>query len=443
VSANVAARAPVRRRSPRGWGIWANSRDLIGLLLAVEAIAVIVSIATAFRLHPSAGDYERLALLVAIGISFEEASRRVADKRLRVSSASENSYFDMTSVWTFASAIALPPALAVTLIVVIRLYIWARYQRRTRSHFYRHFYTAAVIVLACHLAHAVWLLLAPTRELLPDGLAPVIGVALALACYRALNAGLIAAAVYLTIRPERSWQSLFGDSESNALELATLCLGGMTALMVNQQPFLAMLVLIPMGVLQRGAFIKELAIAATTDGKTGLLNTAAWTQLAEKELLRAGRELRSGAVLILDMDHFKDVNDAYGHMVGDLALKAAADALAAELRDYDMVGRFGGEEFVAMLPGVDGTAGVAAANRIRERIAGLLVSTNGEGAVRLSASVGVACYPTHGDELGRLLHAADAALYAAKKAGRNCVHLADGESAATWATSPLPNFERE
>jgi len=63
--------------------------------------------------------------------------------------------------------------------------------------------------------------------------------------------------------------------------------------------------------------------------------------------------------------------------------------------------------------------------------------------VRLSASVGVACYPTHGDELGRLLHAADAALYAAKKAGRNCVHMADGESAATWATSPLPNFERE
>jgi diguanylate cyclase (GGDEF)-like protein len=126
------------------------------------------------------------------------------------------------------------------------------------------------------------------------------------------------------------------------------------------------------------------------------------------------------------MDHFKQINDTHGHLAGDDALRAVGEALADELRGYDAVGRFGGEEFVALLPevGVDDAPGVA--ERVRRRIESLRVADGGADArqVPLSASVGVAVYPGHGTELDSLIRSADRALYAAKDAGRNVVCVA-------------------
>jgi diguanylate cyclase (GGDEF)-like protein len=125
------------------------------------------------------------------------------------------------------------------------------------------------------------------------------------------------------------------------------------------------------------------------------------------------------------MDHFKQINDTHGHLAGDDALRAVGEALADELRGYDAVGRFGGEEFVALLPevGVDDAPGVA--ERVRRRIESLRVVDGADARhVPLSASVGVAVYPRHGTELDALIRSADQALYAAKDAGRNVVCIA-------------------
>src|SRR6185437_6009043 len=110
------------------------------------------------------------------------------------------------------------------------------------------------------------------------------------------------------------------------------------------------LAIAPMVTLQRGALMRTLEAAATIDAKTGMLNAVAWEHLAEKELARASRSSDSTAVLIIDIDRFKMVNDRYGHLAGDEVLRGVGKCLAGEVRENDTVARFGGEEFVAVLP---------------------------------------------------------------------------------------------
>jgi diguanylate cyclase (GGDEF)-like protein len=157
-----------------------------------------------------------------------------------------------------------------------------------------------------------------------------------------------------------------------------------------------------------------------------------WFEIAHKELARAQRLDSQLGVLILDLDHFKRVNDIHGHLVGDNVIVAVSRVLKREVRTYDLVGRFGGEEFAVLLPAIDGHAELLrVAERIRARIAELEVSVSpgmdrsGHHAVTgLTASVGLALYPTHGRSIERLVLAADTACYAAKNAGRDRVHVA-------------------
>jgi diguanylate cyclase (GGDEF)-like protein len=189
-----------------------------------------------------------------------------------------------------------------------------------------------------------------------------------------------------------------------------------------------------MALLQRGALVAQLEEVAATDVKTKLLNALAWQQVAERELTALQHEGATGAVLIIDLDHFKDVNDRLGHLVGDAALVCVGDNLKRVLRQNDVVGRFGGEEFVALLPRIDVRTALLIAERVRACIRAVAQSEfcptdiSAEVLPRpLSASIGVATFPDHGSEIDDLLRAADAALYVAKRAGRDRVALAGGE----------------
>ena len=128
---------------------------------------------------------------------------------------------------------------------------------------------------------------------------------------------------------------------------------------------------------------------------------------------------------MVDLDHFKKVNDVYGHLAGDAVLKAVAETISGQIRGYDSVGRFGGEEFVVLLPGMSEEDGVRVAERIRHAVTQLAVEAPVEGATtvirNLSASIGVSTFPAAGDDIEPLLLAADAALYKAKNSGRNQV----------------------
>ncbi|HEV2887616.1 MAG TPA: GGDEF domain-containing protein [Jatrophihabitans sp.] len=288
---------------------------------------------------------------------------------------------------------------------------------------YRQVFGAAVVIASCLIARLVLNLLTvgvsgsgqPVRE--------VLAVAVAMLAYGVVNFVVLFVAIYLAVRPVKLAE-LLENGQDVTLEFATLCLGGLTALALSNQPLLAVLVVPPLFVLQRSVLTKQLEIAATTDSKTGLLNASTWQSMAQHELARAHREQEPAALLIIDMDNFKQVNDTFGHIAGDAVLRAVADCLVRELREYDAIGRFGGEEFVAMLSGVDEVIAVGISERVRQQVQLLEVAPPIDGQppmIGLSASIGISCFPEHGTELEDLLHAADSALYAAKRAGRNRV----------------------
>jgi diguanylate cyclase (GGDEF)-like protein len=158
---------------------------------------------------------------------------------------------------------------------------------------------------------------------------------------------------------------------------------------------------------------------STTDPLTGIFNRRHFMAMLAREQHRAERYKTGFSVLMLDIDHFKKINDTHGHPIGDEAIKAMAAAASKHLRPTDMIGRFGGEEFVVMLPHTDESGAVVAAERIRESVANVVVPA-GTQDVRFTVSIGAATYARK-TTAEQMIECADKALYAAKTGGRNQV----------------------
>ena len=173
---------------------------------------------------------------------------------------------------------------------------------------------------------------------------------------------------------------------------------------------------------------EALRAKATHDPLTGLWNHEEILLILEKELARAEREGTPVSVFMADLDHFKKVNDTYGHMAGDAVLRVATARMSSQMRPYDAVGRYGGEEFVIVAPGCDSASAVLVGERIRKSIEKDRVST-ADGAIPITISIGVAV-SSKGKEKNAdaLVRAADAALYRAKEKGRNRVEVAPDEA---------------
>ena len=168
---------------------------------------------------------------------------------------------------------------------------------------------------------------------------------------------------------------------------------------------------------------EELARQATTDELTGVRNRRSLLETARQEFSRANRYGHPLSVLMLDIDHFKRINDSHGHDVGDKVLKAVADACRRELRDSDVLGRLGGEEFGVVLPNTSSEGAVTVAERLRARIDAIRLVGEWEDEITPKVSVGVACMQG-AHRVEAVLKRADQALYAAKAAGRNRVYAA-------------------
>jgi diguanylate cyclase (GGDEF)-like protein len=171
--------------------------------------------------------------------------------------------------------------------------------------------------------------------------------------------------------------------------------------------------------------LETLQSEARTDALTGLLNRRGFDERASLELARARREDKCVAIAAFDLDHFKRVNDEWGHEVGDRVLIRTAGILASEARDIDVVARFGGEEFVVLLPGAETQEAQGFAERVRRRLA--VDGDPGLPAAKASAGIRSARAPRSVDEL---LHGADSALYAAKRAGRDRAVVFEREAQA-------------
>jgi diguanylate cyclase (GGDEF)-like protein len=189
------------------------------------------------------------------------------------------------------------------------------------------------------------------------------------------------------------------------------------------------------------ANLRNLAVAeirAATDGLTGLPNKRAVTDAMKRLFAQASTTTSPLALLLIDLDHFKQINDKWGHPVGDQVLANVGAVLRGVLRARDFAGRNGGEEFAVLLPDTQVPAALEIAERIRAAIAGISLS----GAdVSVTASLGVVGFPDHATALDRLERLADAALYIAKREGRNRVELADPASADSPAPADPPASE--
>jgi two-component system cell cycle response regulator len=175
-----------------------------------------------------------------------------------------------------------------------------------------------------------------------------------------------------------------------------------------------------------------------TDPLTGLWNYRYLRESLRREVERASRFGRTLTVLVLDLDHFKDVNDTYGHAAGDAVLVEFARRIRVGLREVDVAFRQGGEEFVVLLPETDAYGGTIVAERLGAAVRDhrIRVESRGGEEVSISVSIGIAIYPEHGGTAQQVVDAADDALYAAKKAGRDTYRLAEARNVIKSAVSP-------
>jgi len=387
-------------------------------ILFVEFAAVALTGFLATASPVDTGSVATLGVIIGLGVGMGEATRHVERVRRRFT---DTPHVNLTSVWTFSAALVLPPVLTPIVVVVIYLHLFWRSWYRVRSvHPYRLVFTSSTVIFAAYVAWTIRHFLAPAD--VADWRTPgtVLTIVFALVAYSATNSGLVACAIMLH---DREWDTrrALGTAKETALEYGTLGLGAITALLLSFSPAWAVMIVPALLVLHRSVLMRQLEEAASTDQKTGLTNATAWTNLATAEIQRAARDDTRVGVLMIDLDHFKQVNDAHGHVVGDRVLQAVADVLASAARRYDVVGRWGGEEFVVLCPEVTKETLRAVAERIRERVRELRVQVEDAVVEGLTVSIGIALYPEFGPELQDVLLAADDALFVAKDSGRNQV----------------------
>jgi diguanylate cyclase (GGDEF)-like protein len=170
--------------------------------------------------------------------------------------------------------------------------------------------------------------------------------------------------------------------------------------------------------------IEEVNRRADTDPLTGLANRRRFDESLQRELSHSDRFGHPVSLVLVDIDHFKQVNDSHGHEAGDAVLRTISRMLADGVRTVDLCARFGGEELAILLPQTTAAGAFELADRLRRRIAGRPIKYN-DAEIAVTASFGVASYPDVVHARDALFQAADAALYGAKHDGRNCVRLAD------------------
>ena len=366
-------------------------------------------------------DLLEYALLLGCGMVSVAATPRVAYIKSGMAR-------DFLTVWVLPVAILLPPVYAM--LTPIPLQVLTQW-RVLKGVPYRRVFTAAAISLTYGAASLLF------RQF-PDSFAgPTIGTGrhaltwvLAVAICEIVGGRghhfLIVGAIKLT-DPSVRLADLELNREALQADFAEFDLSVLVTVVIAVNPVLAIAAVPTVLLARRFIMHAQLLAASRIDTKTGLLNAATWEMEAEIEISRAVRMRIPLAVALVDIDHFKVVNDTYGHLVGDKALRAVTDALQSQLRGYDLAGRFGGEEFVVLLPQAREQDALNVAERLRSYIAGLSIPVDdgdeSAGCVRLTISVGVASLNGETRELTDLLAAADAALYHAKETGRNKTHL--------------------
>jgi diguanylate cyclase (GGDEF)-like protein len=427
-------RARAARHGIRDWPLWELPRWLTGLVITVTALYGVALVAAGMLMRFQTSDAGLFAALLGFGVIAIELTRRTGEPA--------GFQRDVHGIWLLPMAILLPPFYCI----LAPLPKVALMQLRIRKYVvHRRIYSAAVHGLAYGAASVLYHALEPHLAALsanpPSAWLERAAVITGCVVVRlAVNRLLIMIPVKgsdptVTLRS----QMLNGDQFYHDLSELTAGIV-LTILLAATRSWLLVFFALPLVTsLQRSLRHAQLVDAARVDAKTGLLNAAAWQRESRVEITRAARTRTPLAVAMLDIDHFKQVNDTYGHLTGDAVLAALSAALRGLLREYDISGRFGGEEFAILLPHTDAASAGQIAERLRARLAQISVPISGPGndpsPLQVTVSIGVATLAHSRRDLEELLAAADAALYRAKGAGRNRVVLLSEDEYTVAAAS--------
>jgi diguanylate cyclase (GGDEF)-like protein len=403
------------------WPIWSLPRWLTAYVLAIVAADLaaigVAARVTAFSRH----DLALFGLLLGCTAAAVEMAKKAGERGGLLIK-------DVQGVWELPVAILLPPFYALVVpIVQTTLTQW----RVRHGLLHRRVFTAAAVSLSYGAASVTFHSLSGLIPPSPGGALSHDTVWTALVLFSAtvkwaLNKALVITAVKGANRSANVGTAYF-SGEALYNDAAEICIGVLVTFGVAGDPLLALVALPVVTLLQRSLSHVQLVSDSRTDAKTGLLNAATWERESAVEVARAVRTRSPLAVAMVDIDKFKAINDTYGHLAGDQVLKEIANTLSTMLRDYDLAGRFGGEEFSLLLPQTRAVDAFRIAERVRANIAGRSIiapGAMGGERVQVTVSIGVAALDSGSKrELSELVAAADAALYRAKAGGRDQVQM--------------------
>ena len=413
----------------RKWAWWQTPWPLRLYVGLIPLVALVLGIYAATQTTWYASDLAKFALLLGCGMVSVAATPRTAY-------VANGMTRDFLTVWVLPVAVLLPPVYAMLAPIPLQILTLLRVYRGV---VYRRVFTVGAMAIsygaASVLFHAFPASFAgPSIGTGMHALTWTVAVAVAEQVGRRGHQVLILGGIKLT-DPTVRFVDLEFNREALVGDFAEFDLGVLITIVVAVNAALAIFAVPTVLLVRRFMMHAQLLAQSRVDTKTGLLNASTWEQEAEVEIARAVRTGTPLALALVDIDHFKAVNDTYGHLVGDKTLRAVTDALQSQLRSYDVAGRFGGEEFAILLPHARGDDALHVAERLRAHIAGMSIPIGDDpehgSAVRVTISVGVASLDGANRELTDMLAAADAALYYAKETGRNKTHVIPASAQAS------------
>ena len=429
MEASSLTRRLLARADFRDWAWWQLPwllRCYVGVVpVAAAVLACVAAAGTIWH----AADAAKFVLLLGCGLISVAATPRVVYRHGGMTR-------DFITVWVLPIAILLPPFYAM--VTPIPLYVLTQFWV-FRGIVYRRVFTVGAIALAYGAASVLFRAFPAsfaggTIGTGTHALTWAIAVAICEQVARRGHQVLIMGGIKLSnpairvIPQELNREALVAD-------FTEFDLGVLITIVVAVNAVLAIFAVPTVLLVRRFMMHGQLLAQSRIDTKTGLLNASTWEREAATEIARAVRTGVPLALALVDIDHFKLVNDTYGHLVGDKALRAVTDALRSQLRAYDLAGRFGGEEFAILLPHTREVDALTVAERLRVYIADLSIPVrdNDEAGpfVKVTISVGVAALDGASRELTQMLAAADAALYHAKETGRNKTHVVTASAEAS------------
>lgn len=342
-------------------------------------------------------------------------------------------------VFFFAGILVLQPLGFIILVLVahaVELLKDSLVNRQVKQEWYLQVFNAGMHIILGALARLLYLQINPDYSLIGTFNA-LVGIGIVACVYIALNHLMVGVAVVLTRKI--SWRESGAlDIENLGTDFVLAMFGYVSAILMSLNAWLILPAIAPLYLISRSLSVPELRHRAELDTKTGLWNDRYFIQALNQELSRSMRYERALTVVLADLDYLREINNRYGHLAGDAVLTGIADILDNYFRDYDIVARFGGEEFAILLPETSPEEALPRIETVRQAIERTALSApQVDQALKITMSFGLAGIDPEQPSAERIIHCADLAMYTAKSAGRNQIRIYSPDFA------PAPNLVEE